>query len=815
MNSSLKTEYLPKMLITIDSFRHHATYTLDVKKGITLISGQSGVGKSTIFRAIQWCLYGKLQHYTPILKPRARTTVTIIYPLPTGEKWEIMRQGHPNLFRITVGESVYSGTDAEALISEHFGSEDVFLSCCYLEQMNRNHLLSLPQTERLKVLHHLSFSNTSPEEIKKAIASAISETKKEFDTLKIRQSASNNELERFLPLIGDEEKANTIYNLSREGIKSDITTITATIEDLEAKQRMREEALTRRKGYEEKKVAYIQQLQKLEAKLREYPPEDVLKARTESLKRKQRAKEQEAERKKREEARKKIEQEMTKLRVLVSNHYGVNIDKFTMDREYTEQDRRSAKLHEKMYNERKEILERSKELYSYIPIHNAEDAEFVVVKITEELEARSYWRLEDDIKKLRKASEKLEEKLERKKYILNAIRESNCYSCPHCSGKFALEDGTPVAVHPSEKKEEDIVELREELRQLNIEIPVLEQTRRNMTDKEKMLEKLPTPLESRRLDKDLVDDYKRLVDDLRRFASGYYDSYVDPPNPSSAEIAKYLDVSKHKSAYQVLLNSLNSLPPPSEPALLEPILPEETRAANELKELHQLQGRHKELKEQLQTILDSIKSQVIPPDLSSELSKARLRKEELQTLLKQKDIVDKIAEIMSEIEERDAQMDILIDKHKELTAIMEVAKRVEHETLTSVVEGINENLAIIGEKLFDTPINIRLRLDRELKTREGTKADVNISITYQGAEYKLNQLSGGEQDRVSLALLLALSQLSSVGFLLLDEATAYLDQEYRERVIDVLRTYSSDKCVLSIEHEAVSGLYDKEIVLEG
>lgn len=800
------------MLVIIDSFRYHATYTLDVKKGITLISGRSGVGKSTIFRAIQWCLYGKLQHYTPILKPRAKTTVTIIYPHPTGEKWEIMRQGHPNLFRITVGERVYSGPDAEALISEHFGSEDVFLSCCYLEQMKRNHLLSLPQTERLKILHHLSFSNTSPEEIKKAIASAISETKKEFDTLKIRQSASNNELERFLPLIGDEEKAKTIYNLSRESIKSDITTITATIEDLEAKQRKREEALIRRKEYEEKKVAYTQQLQKLEAKLREYPPEDVLIARIESLKRKQRAKEQEAERKKREEARKKIEQEMMEL----VRTYGEAIKEDSpADPKYTEHAYYVARTHEERFNEREELRRRAANL-GYFPINDAKDAKAIIERIENELNAEKYHRLKDDIEKLRRDSEKLEEKLERKKYILNAIRESNCYSCPHCSGKFAIEDGIPVAIHPSEKKEEDIVELHRELRQLNIEIPMLEQMRRDMTDKEKMLKELPEPLPGiTSLTVEEAEERKNLMRDLRGFASGYYDSYTEPPKPSSAEIAAFIKLSRHRNTYQALLKSLNSLPPPSEPVLLEPILPEETRAANELKELHQLQGRHKELKKQLQTILDSIHSFILPPDLSSELSKARLRKEELQTLLKQKDIVDKVAEVMSEIEERDAQMDILIDKHKELTTIMEVAKRVEHEALTSVVEGINENLAIIGEKLFDTPINIRLRLDRELKTREGTKADVNISITYQGAEYKLSQLSGGEQDRVSLALLLALSQMSSVGFLLLDEATAYLDQEYRERVIDVLRTYSSDKRVLSIEHEAVSGLYDNEIVLEG
>lgn len=814
------------MKVTIDSFRHHASYTVDVKRGsITLISGQSGIGKSTIFRAMQWCLYGKLQHYTPILKPRARTTVTITYPLSSEETWEIMRQGHPNLFRITIGENVYSGTDAEALVLEHFGNEDVFLSCCYLEQMNRNHLLSLPQTERLKVLHHLSFSSTSPEEIKRVLAVAISETKKEFDALKIKHITSSNELERFSPLIGDEEKANTIYNLSREEIEGNIATTTASIKELEVKQKKREQALALSREYEEKEATYTQQLLRLEAKLREYPPEDVLEARTESLKRKQRAKEQEAERERLAREVSELEKRMEEakagfysIREDSSDADRQDIETWTMNPKHTREAYDQAVKHEDLLDYGKGVIKESFREHTRLRgSMESYSTEGVIKDLETILAQQEYLDIKTRISKL-KDHHSISEAMEKKERALAAIRRINSYSCPHCKNLFALENGTAVAVDTTGSKEEgDLATLRKKLQDADVTIRDLEMEAKEKKDLERRLDKLnPVPE-----DIILLDPVKRshaisLLDKLRNlprklstpeFASGaiwasfrkkkYHEDYHDTKREHSRK--------KHTL----------DLFPPSDPTSLEPILPEETRAANDRKEFHQIQGRYKELGKQLKAISNNITSFTIPPDLSTELSKVRLSKEELQSLLKQKDIVDKVAELQSEVDEMDTQMDTLIDKYKELNTIMEVAKQIEHEVLTSVVEGINENLAVIGGKLFDTPINLQLKLDRELKTRVGTKPDVNISITYQGAEYKLNQLSGGEQDRVSLALLLALSQLSSVGFLLLDEASAYLDQEYRERVVDVLRTFCGDKCILSIEHEAVSGLYDKEIVLEG
>ena len=90
-------------------------------------------------------------------------------------------------------------------------------------------------------------------------------------------------------------------------------------------------------------------------------------------------------------------------------------------------------------------------------------------------------------------------------------------------------------------------------------------------------------------------------------------------------------------------------------------------------------------------------------------------------------------------------------------------------------------------------------------------AHVNSSIKYKGVEYDdIKQLSGGEGDRISLALILSLNQVSSSPIVMLDECISSLDGTLKEACINSMKTLSG-KTIICVDHEGVEGYYDKTI----
>jgi len=109
-----------------------------------------------------------------------------------------------------------------------------------------------------------------------------------------------------------------------------------------------------------------------------------------------------------------------------------------------------------------------------------------------------------------------------------------------------------------------------------------------------------------------------------------------------------------------------------------------------------------------------------------------------------------------------------------------------------------------------------LSLYRDLKSKKGrTKAEVNLTICYKNVEYdNVNQMSGGEGDRVSLAILIALNKVSPSPILLIDEALSSLDQDLKTKaIISLKENLPPSKTVLCVDHGTVEGYYDHTIYL--
>jgi DNA repair exonuclease SbcCD ATPase subunit len=150
----------------------------------------------------------------------------------------------------------------------------------------------------------------------------------------------------------------------------------------------------------------------------------------------------------------------------------------------------------------------------------------------------------------------------------------------------------------------------------------------------------------------------------------------------------------------------------------------------------------------------------------------------------------------------------------DLQVLRQYILKTECIILQQVVDTINAIIEDVCGTLFDRDINITLRLDKLLKSTKHIKQEVNFIIEYQGGTYEaLSQLSGGEEDRASLALTLALNRLSACPILMLDELLGSLDTNTKDAAIRTIRE-QTNHTVLVIMHGGVEGIFDAVIDCE-
>lgn len=145
-----------------------------------------------------------------------------------------------------------------------------------------------------------------------------------------------------------------------------------------------------------------------------------------------------------------------------------------------------------------------------------------------------------------------------------------------------------------------------------------------------------------------------------------------------------------------------------------------------------------------------------------------------------------------------------------LEQLKQIAINVECKQLQETVDAINIAMIDALGAFFNEPISVTLKLYKEIKSKKNQlKPGVNITIKYKCAEYdSVNQMSGGEGDRVSLALIMALNRVSTSPLLLLDECMTSFDVSLKESCVNVLKT-NTDKTILCVDHGEVEGFYDE------
>jgi len=180
--------------------------------------------------------------------------------------------------------------------------------------------------------------------------------------------------------------------------------------------------------------------------------------------------------------------------------------------------------------------------------------------------------------------------------------------------------------------------------------------------------------------------------------------------------------------------------------------------------------------------------------------------------------IDMVLVLTKKQEELDKQSLFCIEKENDVAALQELkltALQVEAEHLQDTVTNINYMLQTTLPIFFHDPITMVLHLYKKTKDSKKDnylKPGLNFEISYKGSRFDdVKSLSGGEGDRISLALLLALNFCSSSPLLMMDECVSSLEQELKESVLEAIKLVP-DKTIIVIDHdETMTGFYDTVI----
>jgi DNA repair exonuclease SbcCD ATPase subunit len=124
----------------------------------------------------------------------------------------------------------------------------------------------------------------------------------------------------------------------------------------------------------------------------------------------------------------------------------------------------------------------------------------------------------------------------------------------------------------------------------------------------------------------------------------------------------------------------------------------------------------------------------------------------------------------SELEIAQKSMLELTNQQSHLNRLRMLIIEVTNSSLQNLVDSINACTNNILEDLFENDIKLELKLFKEDKKTNNLKPRINFSIYYNNNTYdSIMGLSGGEKDRISLALTIALACVNPSPVLFLDE----------------------------------------------
>ena len=806
------------MKLKLKNFRCYEDEVFDFgDKGLTLLSGSSGKGKTTLLMAIDFALFGT---GTKIV---ANGKKSCSVELEFGGL-KIVRKKGPN--HLLVNDK-YEDDAGEAIIQEKFGK--IFNSVSYIPQNLKKTFVLISPTDRLEFLETFAFNNFDVSNLKDRAKAVIKESN---DTLsktignlqfatKMFEEKPKPTLKSFPAKVAKEAREKYISNMEIKYKNSLILIKKMEKENGELLQRKsKKEVLLARKEEKEKTAVNLQVEQdRYKSELEAIPEqEDDLQSLEKRL-------EYQLGMKKTLQLIKSIEESKAKLGDLEQKELQEMMENMSLMESQLWQEGSFEELVEEVESW-KIIIEKKKELVSLND------------SLSRLKEAQSTDLLVDQLEKFKEAIRDNERDIERAKF------EKECFSCPHCRTKVRFSNNALVMVDVVSQVTGNLQDLLQNLKKLNQMRKDTEVSIENSKKRDAILKQIDTvsknlaeiieeddgevPLqeceETLKAKQDVINKNTELERKMKTLSSniksGVFSATISRLRKQIVE-----DEKKVKNA------DLDDFTVEDEEALRSRIWKVKSLMQKRDEVKHRISQTVKALENLYEKELKTIQKELEELDKDDYDGKKEKNDEEIKTHTERKISIEKFmkeVEVWRQNEKevaeykkleksvQDLRAREIEDRKKYAAACLFRDNILEAESIyvSNIITSINTHVQMYLDYFFpDNPISVRLSSFKENNKNE-TKPCINLEIDYRGIEHDLSMLSGGELSRVILSFTLAFADLYGSPLILLDECTASLDQDLTSSVIAGLKDNFGEKLVILIAHQVVQGSFDKVIQLK-